>query len=168
MCQQYDIIPILCHRCRWYRWKFATATTPAVPVAKFAPSVVDNGGKFATVSMTPVANSPLVSLILVVHLHLRISPWIFRKIWNDPSVIFGGLGEDDSWKKPEAKSCDTVPLNPWAFIQCNIFCSCPCLPEKAGQLITTEVYCVEVGEVLHIVIRDGAALQLILSQQQNL
>jgi hypothetical protein len=48
------------------------------------------------------------------------------------------------------------------------FCSCPCLPEKAGQLITTKVDCVEVGEVLHIVIRDGAALQLILPQQQNL
>jgi hypothetical protein len=45
---------------------------------------------------------------------------------------------------------------------------CHCLPEKAGQLITTEVNCVEVGEVLHIVIRDGAALQLILPQQQDL
>jgi hypothetical protein len=26
-----------------------------------------------------------------------------EKIHNDPSVIFRGLGEDDSWKKLEAK-----------------------------------------------------------------
>jgi hypothetical protein len=32
----------------------------------------------ATVSTTPAANSPLVLLILVVHLYLRISPQIFE------------------------------------------------------------------------------------------
>jgi hypothetical protein len=37
-----------------------------------------------------------VSLIPVVHLHLRISPRILEKIRNDPNVIFRGLGEDDS------------------------------------------------------------------------
>ena len=45
---------------------------------------------------------------------------------------------------------------------------CRLQPEKTSQLIATEVYGVEVGEVLQIVIRDGAALQLILTQQQNL
>jgi hypothetical protein len=46
------------------------STTQMVPVAKFAAAVViDNE-----------ANLPLVSLIPVVHLHLRISPRIFRKI----------------------------------------------------------------------------------------
>jgi hypothetical protein len=32
------------------------------------------------VSLTPVANLPLVSLIPVVHLDLRVSPRIFEKI----------------------------------------------------------------------------------------
>jgi hypothetical protein len=41
-------------------------------------------------------NLPPVSLILVMHLHLRMSPQIFEKIRNDPNVIFGGLGKDDS------------------------------------------------------------------------
>jgi hypothetical protein len=55
---------------------------------------------------------PPVSLIPVVHLDLRISPRIFEKFRNDPNVIFRGLGEDDSSKKPEAKkSRDTIPLN---------------------------------------------------------
>ncbi len=52
-----------------------------------------------SVSLTPVENLPPVSLILVVHLDFWISPRIFDKIWNDPDVIFRGLGEDDLWKK---------------------------------------------------------------------
>ena len=48
------------------------STTPAVTVAKFATGVAD------------------------VHRDLRISLRIFRKIPNDPNVIFSGLGEDDS------------------------------------------------------------------------
>jgi hypothetical protein len=47
----------------------------------------------STTSAVPVANLPLLSFISVVHLHLRISPRIFEQILNDPSVIFGGLGE---------------------------------------------------------------------------
>ncbi len=50
------------------------------------------------------------SLIPVVHLDLRISPRIFEKIWNDPNVIFRGLGEDDSWKKLKAKNLVTCPF----------------------------------------------------------
>jgi hypothetical protein len=39
---------------------------------------------------------PPVSLTPVVHLDLRISPRIFEKIRNYPSVIIRGLGEGDS------------------------------------------------------------------------
>ncbi len=39
-----------------------------------------------------------VSTTTVVHLELRIYPWIFRKIWNDPIGVLRGLGETDSWK----------------------------------------------------------------------
>jgi hypothetical protein len=53
------------------------STTLAGPVAKFSTGVVDTGG-------------------------YRISSRIFGKIRNDPNVIFRGLGEDDSSKKPEA------------------------------------------------------------------
>ncbi len=62
------------------------------------------------VSLTPVANLSLVSLTPVVHLDLRISPRIFVKIRNDPNVIFMGLGEGDSWKKPEEKNLVTLSL----------------------------------------------------------
>ncbi len=90
-------------------------------VAKLAASVVDTGGEFAAgvidtggnlppVSLTPVANLPPVSLTLVVHLDLQISPQIFEKIWNDPKVIIRGLGEGDSWKKPEAKNLVTLSV----------------------------------------------------------
>ncbi len=76
-------------------------------MAKFAPGVIDTGGKFAAsvvdtggnlplVSLTPVANLPPVSLTPVVHLDLRISPRIFAKFRNDPNVIIRGLGEGDS------------------------------------------------------------------------
>jgi hypothetical protein len=41
-------------------------------------------------------------LILVVHHDLQISPRIFDKIWNDPNVVFSGLGKmihEKSWGK---------------------------------------------------------------------
>jgi hypothetical protein len=41
---------------------------------------------------------------------LAISPVIFEKIRNDPNVIIRGLGEADSWKKPEAKNLVTLSL----------------------------------------------------------
>jgi hypothetical protein len=83
------------------------STTQGELVAKFAAGVVDIGGKFAAdvvdtggnlppVSLTPVTNLPPVLLTPVVHLDLRISPRIFEKIRNDPSVIIRGLGEGDS------------------------------------------------------------------------
>ncbi len=79
-------------------------------MAKFAAGVVDTGGKFAAGVVDTGSNLPLVSLTPVVHLDLRISPQIFGKIRNDPNVIIRGLGEDDSWKKPEAKNLVTLSL----------------------------------------------------------
>ncbi len=78
----------------------------------FATSVIDIGGKFAAGivdtggTLLPVSTTPVVP---VVHLHLR-SPQIFVRIWNDSSGIFGGLREDDSWRKPEAKYLVTLSL----------------------------------------------------------
>ncbi len=101
-CKQSDIVIIICHKCRcwchWYRWKFSAgiidtalvenlplvSETPAVPVAKFA-----TGG----------------------------APWLvnfstnFRKKFEiNPNVIFRGLGEDNSYKQPEAKKLETLSL----------------------------------------------------------
>ncbi len=57
-------------------------------------------------SLTPVANLPPVSttvakLVANLHLNLRISPWIFRKILNGPKGYSGtgGGGGTDSWQK---------------------------------------------------------------------
>ncbi len=52
----------------------------------------------------------MVSLIPMVRHDLRISLWIFEKIRNDANVIFRGLVEDDSCKKPKAKNLVTLPL----------------------------------------------------------
>jgi hypothetical protein len=60
--------------------------------------------------LTPVANLPPVSLTPVVHLDLQISPRIFEKIRNELNAIISGLGEGDSWKKPEAKNLVTLSL----------------------------------------------------------
>jgi hypothetical protein len=76
----------------------------------FATGVVDTDGKVPLMSLTPAANlAPaskilavslanllMVSLTPVVHLDLRISPRIFEKIPNDPSVPFRDLEEGDS------------------------------------------------------------------------
>jgi hypothetical protein len=80
------------------------STTQEELVAKFAAGVVDtsgkfdagnvdNGGNLPPVSLTMVANLPPVSLTPLVHLDLRISPRIFKKIRNDPNVIIRGLGK---------------------------------------------------------------------------
>ncbi len=65
---------------------------------------------FPPISLRPVPNLPPVSLILVVHLDLRIFPQIFKKNWNGPNGIFRSWGETNSWKKPEAKNLVTLSL----------------------------------------------------------
>ena len=57
---------------------FAAQGAPPVSSSKFAAGVVYTGGKFSTGVVLWRAVS--VSLILVVHLDLRISPGIFEKI----------------------------------------------------------------------------------------
>jgi hypothetical protein len=53
---------------------------------------------------------PPVSLTPVVHLALQISPRVFKKIQIGSNGILGGLGEDDSCKKTEAKNLVTLSL----------------------------------------------------------
>ncbi len=90
---------------------------------KFTASVVETSGKLPPVSLTaqanllpvsftPVTNLPpvLTTPALQVAKFFRLSPQIFEKIWNDPHIIFNGLVEDDSWKKPEAKNLVTLSL----------------------------------------------------------
>jgi hypothetical protein len=47
--------------------------------------------------LTPAAKfaTGMVSLMLVVHLHMRISPQIVEKIRNAPNLISGAFWEDD-------------------------------------------------------------------------
>ncbi len=72
------------------------STTQAKLVEKFAARVVDTGGNFAPVSLT-----------LVVHLDLQISPPIFKKIRKGPNRILWGWIHEKTRSK---KSCDTVHL----------------------------------------------------------
>ncbi len=59
-----------CHEIFWF-WFFSWISIPF---------------KTVSVSLTPVANLPPVSLTPVVHLDLRISPRMFEKNRNDPIV----------------------------------------------------------------------------------
>ncbi len=68
----------------------------------------------------------------MVNLELRISPRIFEKIRKGPYDILRGLGETDSWKKPETKSRDTVPLTFSLLRECKL---CRYLKEKEGTVL---------------------------------
>ncbi len=95
------------HWCRWHPPVSLISTARAVLVAKFAVGVVETDGKF----FLPM------SLILMVHHDLRISPWVFEHNRNDTSVFFRGLGEDDSWKKPKAKNLIAMSLSSVLLLQ---------------------------------------------------
>jgi hypothetical protein len=65
---------------------------------KFANSIIntsDDGGKFAD-GVVDTGGKSMLLMILVMYLDLRISLQIFKKISNDPNVIFRGFWEDDS------------------------------------------------------------------------
>ncbi len=78
--------------------------------------IVDTSSKFATgINNTNQRNwwqnLPPVSLIPVVHLDLRISLWILKKIRNGPNGILWGWGETLIHEKIiSKKSRDAVPL----------------------------------------------------------
>ncbi len=61
--------------------------------------------------IVPTNYLPLEWLIPVVHLGLRISPRIFKKYLKWPTLIFRGLGEDDSWKNLKQKISWHCPFN---------------------------------------------------------
>ncbi len=112
----YSIVPIVCHRwqnCCWYcsHW---------LQICHWYQQHQRNWWQnFPLVLLIPVANLLPASLIPVVLLGLQISPRIFEKIWNDPSVIFRGLGEDDSCKNLMQKiswHCPFKALWVWQMI----------------------------------------------------
>ncbi len=65
----------------------------------FAASVVDTGGKFA-MGVVDTGGQPWAANISAN----------FRKNRNGPNGILRGLGETDSWKKPEVKNLVTLSL----------------------------------------------------------
>ncbi len=65
-------------------------------VAKYSAGVVDTGGKFAAGVIDTGGNLPLVSLTPVVHLDLRISLRMLKKIRKGPHGILRGWGETGS------------------------------------------------------------------------
>ncbi len=80
--------------------KFATGINDTSGIGgKFAAVVVDTGGKFATDGVD-TAGAPWLANISTN----------FRKIRNDPNAVIRGLGEDDSWKKPEVTNLVSLSL----------------------------------------------------------
>jgi hypothetical protein len=94
------------------------STTPAELVAKFSASGVDTGGNFVPGVVDTSSNfaTGVVGKFAPGNFETSGAPWLanisanFRKIWNDPSVIFRGLREDDSWKTLAVKISS---VHPW-------------------------------------------------------
>ncbi len=97
--QQSDIVPIVCHQCKWHRWQPPVSLIPVVICHRYQQHQRNRWQNFLP-----------VLLIQMVHHDLQISTWIFEKIRNDTGVIFRGLEEDDSWKKSEARNLVTLSL----------------------------------------------------------
>ena len=71
--QQPNIVPIICRRCRCYRWQIATGVVDTG--GKFAAGVVDTGGKFAT-GVVETGGAPLLANISAnFQKNLKRSKW---------------------------------------------------------------------------------------------
>jgi hypothetical protein len=70
-----------------------------IPVEKFATGVADTGGKFAT-GVVDTGGAPWLA-----NISANFRKNSKRSKWNTL-----GLGETDSWKKPEAKNLVTLSL----------------------------------------------------------
>ncbi len=85
------------------------STTSAAPVAKFASCVSDTGGEFAS----GVVDTGGLAAIVV---DTSGAPWLannsvnFRNFKMTLMLFSGAGGEDDSWKKPEAKNLVILSL----------------------------------------------------------
>jgi hypothetical protein len=97
-------------------------------VAKFAAGVVDTGGKFAT-GVVDTGGQPWAA---------NISP---KKIRNGPNGILRGLGETDSWKKPEAQKISWhCPFKSWELSIMRTESSCSESCREICQLVTHTRY----------------------------
>jgi hypothetical protein len=106
-----------------------------------APVSVTLAENLSPVSLTTavlVANLPPLSLMHVVHLDMWISPRMLAKIWNDSIVIFRGLGEDDSWKKHEAKILRHRPFK--ACLGRDFFGVCYCMVILCSSCLRPRLY----------------------------
>ncbi len=109
-----------CHRCQWHRWQ-TMGTISGCRYLKvnlkakmyiYVIFTIQRGPnkiiKFFLIEdffhLPPVSTAPLVNL------ELRISPRIFETIRNGPYGILRGLGETDSWKKPEVENLVALSL----------------------------------------------------------
>jgi hypothetical protein len=77
----------------------------------FANSTTQKCPKEIIFLMEDFFHLPPLSTTLVVHLALRISPRVFKKIWNGLTGIIRCLGETDPCRKLEVRNLmATVPL----------------------------------------------------------
>jgi hypothetical protein len=88
--------------------------TPAASNGKLVAGIVDSDGIFATGFNNTSGTGCKICLRCIGTgggpWLVNISAHFLKKVWNEPNVIFRGLGEDDSWKKPKAKNLMTLSL----------------------------------------------------------
>ncbi len=122
--QQPDIVPIItqvanlprvslkpvanCHRCCWH-WRQICCRYRWQVFHWYQQHWWNWWQNLLLGSLIPVTKLPPVSLILAVHLDLRISLQIFKKF---ETVLTGYSGAGGNWfmKKPEAKNLVTLSL----------------------------------------------------------
>ncbi len=106
----------ICHRCHWHQWQTIGTTSDcwqlegknylsAKSTAQSCPKEI-----MKTFLIEDFFHWPPMSTTPVVHLELRISPRIFKKIWNGPNGIIRGLGETDPRRKPEVENLVALSL----------------------------------------------------------
>jgi hypothetical protein len=71
---------------------------------KYMLTLLSKGAPAKLLNFSDFFHLPPVSTTPVVNLELQISPGIFKKIRNGPNGVLRGLGETDSWKKPEVEN----------------------------------------------------------------
>jgi hypothetical protein len=91
-----SLIPVaICHRRRWHQRQICCR------IVDTGGNTSGTGGKICHGCRWRAAILPPELLTPVVHL---------EKIWNNPYIIFRGLGEGASWEKPEVKNLVTLSL----------------------------------------------------------
>ncbi len=110
----------ICHRCCWHWWQIMGTLSGCRHLkvnlkAKIYINVNSSTQRYPNkiikiFLIEDFFHLPPLSTTPMVHVELHISPQIVEKIWNGSNDILRGLGETDSWKKPEVENLVALSL----------------------------------------------------------